>query len=130
MAGRHFRSKSALTGSSGKLGWRRPSADDGKTRLRFDEAVFKVGPFPYRRCQKKKDKEDRQSQGDLIKAVICGRYDGNRQQQDRRDNGDHNLSLEWLGLGDTVDPVCALPSILQICEGLFCTASFVTRRWS
>jgi hypothetical protein len=26
----------------------------------------------------------------LIKAVICGRYDGNRQQQDRRDNGDHH----------------------------------------
>jgi hypothetical protein len=58
MAGRFFRKHVGPNRGFWKLGWRCASADDGKARLQFDEAVFKFEPFAYRRCQKKKDEED------------------------------------------------------------------------
>ncbi len=76
-----------MGGLEGKLGWRRAGERGREPRLGLGKEVFNFEPVADRRCQKQKDKKDRQGQRNLVEAVAWARGDGNRQDQHQSDHG-------------------------------------------
>jgi hypothetical protein len=71
----------------GKLSWRRAGERGREPRLGLGREIFNLEPVADRRRQKQKDKEDGQSQRDLVEAMTCAGCDGNRQYKQQSDQG-------------------------------------------